>query len=314
MDNKNVNHVCAHDGDSVSHLGGGVDGAVNALAPYNGGLVAGGAFIRALQYGGSSLDSGGLAWWDPSGQWRLIGGAQVSGVVLAALVNGTKLYVGGRFDSLGAGTLGQAASTSLAMFNGTEWSSLGPEGWPGSDVMALASSDDDLYVSGMYDGSVTGDGARVARWDGSSWIVLGEFDGAVRSVAVLGGRVYAGGDFKTVEGMEVMGLTRFSEGLWEPVGGGVRGGGVFALTAAENCVYCESESLSLSSFLSCQFSCAAALSIDFTLSWEPCRITYTTCALLFPPPPHISHSLLLLTQIRQPPTLLPRIQLAALST
>ena len=32
-------------------------------------------------------------------------------------------------------------------------------------------------------------------------------------------------------------MTRYDAGVWEPLGGGVQGGGVYAISAAEGCIY-----------------------------------------------------------------------------
>jgi hypothetical protein len=98
-ENISVNHVCEWDGDGVTAYGGGVDGAVNSLSPYMGGMLVGGAFTRA-SFGGRSVATGGLAWWYDH-QWRRLGDAQVLGVVFALLANSSKVYVAGRFSSLG---------------------------------------------------------------------------------------------------------------------------------------------------------------------------------------------------------------------
>lgn len=116
-----VQYVCAWDGDVVYALGGGADGVVYSVSVYVGRrVVVGGAFTRVFQSaGGTSLASGGLAMWDGE-SWDRVGGAQISGVVLCSHVNGTRIYVGGRFTSVGVESLTSpsTAMSSLAVYNG----------------------------------------------------------------------------------------------------------------------------------------------------------------------------------------------------
>ena len=100
------------------------------------------------------------------------------------------LYAGGNFDRAGGVT-----AHSIAKWNGSAWSALGPE-QPGS-VTALAVSGGDLYAAG--DRSSTTDGVstnHVAKWNGSAWSALGSgMDNHVDALAVSGGRLFAGGSF-----------------------------------------------------------------------------------------------------------------------
>ncbi len=98
-ENITVNHICDWDGDVVKSWGGGVDGTVNALSPFMGGILVGGAFTRAAS-GGRSVSTGGLALWRHN-QWQALGGAQILGVVFSILANSSRVYVAGKYSSLG---------------------------------------------------------------------------------------------------------------------------------------------------------------------------------------------------------------------
>jgi hypothetical protein len=70
-----------------------------------------------------------------------------------------------------------------------------------SSVFALAVSGSDLYASGGFT-TVGGSAARyVAKWNGSSWSLLGSgMDNYVYALAVSGSDLYAGGSFTTAGG------------------------------------------------------------------------------------------------------------------
>jgi len=117
--------------------------------------------------------------------------------VLALVVSGSDLYVGGSFTAAGG-----VAATNIAKWDGNQWSALGSG--VNSTVVALAVSGSDLYVGGNFStaGGVTANG--IAKWDGSSWSALGSGIGGdssfVSALAVAGSDLYAGGDFKTAGG------------------------------------------------------------------------------------------------------------------
>jgi trimeric autotransporter adhesin len=82
------------DGSDWSRLGDAFDGPVDALAVFEGDLVAGGAFTRA-----GAVHLGGLARWR-EGRWQAVGSG-MNGAVQDLLVNGEQLWVGGAFTMAG---------------------------------------------------------------------------------------------------------------------------------------------------------------------------------------------------------------------
>jgi hypothetical protein len=176
----------------------GAVGAVYALAVSGTGVYAGGDFtsigggsrtaIAKLSTESSAADPG----WSPSG------GADLT--VRALAVEGSYLYVGGRFLNIG----GEAHSriARLATLNGTPDSSWNPSA--DGDVLALATSASDVYLGGSFTQvgsqsharlakvSLAGDGTGDAAW------VPGA-DGIVRALALSGSsELFAGGDFTQV--------------------------------------------------------------------------------------------------------------------
>jgi len=65
---------------------------------------------------------------------------------------------------------------------------------------------------------------RVARFDGSTWTVLGgNFDGPVLALATFGNDVMVGGSFSNNAGLPLANVARWSGSSWSGMGGGVAG-------------------------------------------------------------------------------------------
>ncbi len=85
---------------AATPLGNGLDGPVNTMTVYQNMLVIGGTFARVLDLTGTDRSGRGLATWDGS-RWGTLGGDDFNGVVSSFLVNGSSLYVAGRFHDAG---------------------------------------------------------------------------------------------------------------------------------------------------------------------------------------------------------------------
>ena len=174
-----------------------------------------------------------IAKWDGT-RWSALG-TGLSGTVYAMAFVGTNLYAGGSFNwspspsGVGNGTfLGQ-----IGKWNGTTWSALG--GGLNTTVRALAVSDTNLYVGGDFttagsSPSPTITANRIAMWNGSAWSALGTGAGiTVKALAVLGGNLYMGGQFTSVDGAaNTAYIAQWNGSAWSSVGGGVSGS-VYAL-------------------------------------------------------------------------------------
>jgi hypothetical protein len=190
-----VSNIARWTGSAWQVLGSGTDGAVHALATSaSGNLFAGGAFTTA-----GGVTARRIARWDGSA-WRALSSG-LGDEVLALQSAGSLLYVGGRFVSAG----GNPRASYLAQWNGSAWapvvSGYGTTGIT-SAVHALAlDGSNRLYVAGAF--SMGGGGGRrsVTRWNGSSWLTLGDgMNGTVRCLALDGaGQVLAGGDFAVAD-------------------------------------------------------------------------------------------------------------------
>ncbi|MEL6716188.1 MAG: hypothetical protein AAFP86_20575, partial [Planctomycetota bacterium] len=202
-------------------------------------LYAAGEFAQA----GSSF-AAGVARLDGD-RWTPVGppvafedaGALVRSICVHDDGSGPALYAGGRFDSIG-----DAAVDNVARFDGTEWIPVGAGlPFPTRGVEAIASHDDGtgpaLYAAGWFD--VIGGDARdhVARFDGTSWEVVGlgvtgdppgPQVGVVSTLVELddgtGPALYAGGKFLEMGGTPgTWKIARWNGVAWEALGGGLAG-------------------------------------------------------------------------------------------
>jgi len=240
-----ANHIAAFDGTAVSPLGSGVDGLVNALVVFNGMLIVGGGFTKVIKqpskrlawFSTGVMRSGGLASWNGS-EWGMLGSQPLLGIITSLNINGSILYVGGRFNEEGR-------KNNLAMFNGATWSSVcglplaGRDGCgvSGGEVLAMATFGEDLYVGGTFVRAGGVPASRIARWDGAQWFPMSSgFDGDVHALAILDGTVYAAGVFGGRADSAFSYLAHFRLGAWQSLQGGV-GGPVFTLLALDSCLY-----------------------------------------------------------------------------
>lgn len=235
-------------------LGSGVDGPVGDLLVDGTDVYVGGKFTTA---GGVAVDS--LARWSSTTHtFSGVGGGVldcfvcgdggVAGQVHALAKSGSTLYVAGDFNRVNRAAPTDGYS-SIAAWNGSSWSNLagGLVGEFGEgNVTALALSGSVLYAGGDFTGSASGVAANhLASWNGTGWAKVGAGAGLaltnsiphVNALEVVGGALYVGGSFGSVDGMTASNLTRWSAGAWSPVGNpdgvvyaleGRTGGGVYA--------------------------------------------------------------------------------------
>lgn len=212
-------NIARWDGSAWHSLGAsgdnGVSGPVYAIAFDGDDVYVGGRFDRA-----GSLTVNNVARWDGT-TWHGLGGGvdafdewelPTPGTVSAIAVDGTNVYVGGRFDTVG----GTTPMNNIARWDGTAWRPLG-NGLQGDMVGAppergqvhtIVAGFDGIYVGGRFvsSGSIQVNG--LARWDGQTWYEIGDGleigEGRVEVFAldVNGPDVYIGGRFDRVGGTE----------------------------------------------------------------------------------------------------------------
>ncbi len=189
---------------------------VNAITSIGNNVYAGGSFSWA---GNTSLNFIGR--WNGTSWSPLDTG--LNATVSALAVIGNNLYVGGSFYK----TYGGMDLKRIGMWNG-HWNQLGTgilNGW----VNALAVSGNNLYVGGNFS-IVTPNGVahNIAKWDGTSWSVVGTpittgLNDEVLCIAVKGETVYAGGFFTSTHGgnVPVKHIAKWDGANWSQMGEGM---------------------------------------------------------------------------------------------
>jgi hypothetical protein len=189
--------------DNWSALGGGVNGAVRALAAIGTDLYVGGQFSLA-----GDTSASRIAKFDTTqtgnGGWSTLGDG-VNGTVFALEVVGTDLYVGGSFTSAGGVSVGRIAKYDTTQTDNSGWSALG--NGVTDIVRALAVIGTDLYVGGEFSQAGGAPASRIAKYDttqagNAGWSALGDGVGgfSVLALAPIGADLYVGGDFFEAEG------------------------------------------------------------------------------------------------------------------
>lgn len=170
--------------------------------------------------------------------WTLLGGTQQTGLnelyAVAVTADGS-VYVGGRDYSNRRG---------IVRWDGTTWRDVGA-GLLGNVWSAATGPDGRLYVGGEFIRR-PGDGvaASVARWDGAAWEIIGATErGSEVPVNALAftpdGDLYAGGYFRTMNGVAARNLARWDGTGWSAVGQseGVLGNVLAAQTGPDGRLY-----------------------------------------------------------------------------
>ncbi len=219
-----LNYLARWTGDGWEPVGQGTNGRVVAIAfAPNGDMAVGGTFTEVYQTDGTPLAAQRVARWDGA-QWHALGGGIASTVeVIAALPSGD-IVVGGNFDSA-EDPGGQVVDVeNIAVWNGSQWGSLG--GGLNNTVRALAvhPPTGDLIAGGSFAEAYNSDGSTVAarsvaRWTGSEWQDLGGgFSGGLDDLAIgSDGTIYAAGS--GAPGL----IGGFDGSTWTTLGGGIPG-------------------------------------------------------------------------------------------
>jgi hypothetical protein len=175
-----------------------------------------------------------IARWDRDNNiWSSVGGGFYDGFVQAMATfdagSGPELVVGGNFSGTNSGV---PYTANIARWNGSEWSALGT-GIPTEFVSAMTTWDgaggNRLYVGGRFPtaGGVPANG--IAAWDGTQWHSMGDgltgWQPYVGHMMVWddgsGEKLYVGGRFNTMDGLNIPLLARWDGETWEQVGSGL---------------------------------------------------------------------------------------------
>jgi hypothetical protein len=246
-----------------SALGSGVvagfEGGVFALALNGTSLIVGGDFTKA-----GSVAVNSLAVWSGSA-WSALDGAKsgvtigtaasgAEGQVLALLVSGSTLYVGGNFDHLQPGAV--ATKGGLASFNLSTpaWTVL-PMAQATATVNSFAAGPaSGTYVGGSFDtGGPLVSGLfldNIGLLTGSTWTALGQGvtngeNGRGFGIALAHGPAgeYLGGSFSQAGSVQTNGISLWNGTTWQSLGSGLAGGSsttgpmVFAIAVSNSQVF-----------------------------------------------------------------------------
>ncbi len=191
-----------------------------------------------------------FARWDGT-QWHKINGLGFThglspGTITAIQPVGDRIYIGGVFTTAGYLTLNglvewdETTSSWQKISDGSE-----DKGIYDGGIIALASSDNDLYAGGYF--SIAGGvyANNIAKWNGSEWdhMSMGYINGIkgdVHSIFIDGDNVYVGGQFAWAGSVQAYHIAKWNGQVWSSLGigvGGVPGPSVDAIYKIGNYLY-----------------------------------------------------------------------------
>jgi hypothetical protein len=232
-------HLAVWNGTSWAAVGSGVTNTdiangeqVEALATDGTHLFVGGEFdhaggITALSVASYTPAGGFVALGSGITTCLTCGGTTPGEVHTFKYVNGT-LWAAGVFQKAGA-----VQTSSLASWNGTDWVGYGvglrnSSGFS-ADVGAVTvdPATGDVYAGGNFTTAGTVAAPGVARLSGTTWSAAGSLTSStgnptrVRAMAMIAGKLFAGGDFLHADGIAVSYLASWDGTAWSQVGNGV---------------------------------------------------------------------------------------------
>ena len=214
-------------------------GEISAIAVSGDDLFVGGPF--SVEAAGVSR-ANYIARWSGAGGWWPVGGT-VTGAVNAITARNGRVYAGGLFTMIG-----NPQADCIAMWDGTNWSSLGAGITNEANVLppkvnAMAWRGTDLIIGGGFTRAGGVSAGAVARWDGTNWFPLGVtgLSAGINAIAVLGNDIYVAGTFSSIGGVSANSIARWDGSAWSALGSGVtdglQPGQVFALAVSGNNLY-----------------------------------------------------------------------------
>jgi len=168
--------------------------------------------MDTVAFQGTNIFVGGhftIAWHDPTltyitncsnimrfdGTYGQIMRTGLDSNVLTMAVLGTNLYVGGLFA-----TADFTPASRIAMWDGSNWHSVGGGVVGNGTVSALTTIGNDLYAAGSFTNMGGVPANLIAKWDGTNWSALGSGisgrSAGVDCLAAGGSDLFAGGYFR----------------------------------------------------------------------------------------------------------------------
>ncbi|HEX2788058.1 MAG TPA: T9SS type A sorting domain-containing protein [Ignavibacteria bacterium] len=224
-----ANNIAKWNGTSWEPLGTGTNSIVRAIAISGNNVYAGGEFTIA---GGVSANK--IARWDGT-NWNALGSGLFESFSAAAYcitIFGNNVFVGGIFTHAGGNLVNH-----IARWDGANWHPIG--NGLGAFVYAIAVENNFSIFAG---GAFTTPYNYIARWDGINWNNMnGGMSGAVSTLMLSGGNLYAGGQFATAGGVLVNNVARWNGINWNAIGSGLTfqfsQGNVISLTQCGSTLY-----------------------------------------------------------------------------
>lgn len=193
------------DGSGWSAVGAGLAGTLSAVAMSARGLLV----ARTIEQTNFVVSR-----WDGTNWSDLTGGQFGYSQIFTLLPLDESFLMGGSFERING-----APMNNLARWDGSQWQSVGsgvsghgpwgPNEFPVTCIKALISNGTNLFVGGSFTNAGGIAARNVARWDGTQWSALGSgipgfgsclFGSCifpVTSLALVDGRLFAGGGFET---------------------------------------------------------------------------------------------------------------------
>ncbi|MCB0834132.1 MAG: hypothetical protein KDC45_11765, partial [Bacteroidetes bacterium] len=199
-------NVAKWDGSSWSALGSGLNGSVETVAISGNEIYVGGTFTDA----GGNPNADHIAKWNGS-SWEALG-TGLNNTVNEIVIRDGDVYVSGIFTDAG----GNANADGIAKWNGTSWEAFGT-GVNSTLYTEMAISGSNIYITGIFASAGNVSGADyVAKWNGSSWEAMPGL-GVVnaRAIAVLGEKVFLGGNFGLI--------SEWNGSAWQTLSTGLNG-------------------------------------------------------------------------------------------
>jgi len=235
-------NIARWNGANWNSVGGGLSGTsanVLSLAVFNGSVCAAGTFTDA---GGLKVSN--FAVWNGSSWSSANGGVSATGY--RVINNGNNVLVGGNFL-----VANNQLMNGIASWDGSNWSSLGTTGHHNGVYavpLAFAADGTNLYAAGSsiaYAGQTNLN--LIGRFDGTNWYALGSgisgssaitgpIGTGVRTLALAGTNLYAGGYFTNAGGVSASNIAVWNGSNWSAMGNGP-GGAVYSILVRTNGIY-----------------------------------------------------------------------------